>query len=542
MSISNCPYNTSLPSESRFSLRRPGLLHHLLIFAWLGLAIVNVLPARAETGPWIRNVVINRNNVFSPENGSLSGTAKLANKLHVVTREVTIKRELLFNAGDALDMELVAETERNLRGLSFLNHAEIAVEPASPDSVDVFVTVHDQWSLVPVAVLTSGGGLTRFGFGIEEANLLGRGKFLWGYGIYENDVGTTWSGGYDDPQLFGSTMQAGFSLANGPLIKSVNAYFEKPFKSSDTPWSWGGWGYLADEIERLFDAGQEVSRFETNIDEASVFATRSIGKRYRKWRFTIDYTYLYETHHAIPGQTTLPLSDDELVHATTLEVSRENHFFVEARRMNKFRRIEDLTLGNHSSLAVGRTGFPIPKGVKRWQIYADHSHSFQLSPSQLLFLTVGFTTKVEKDTIFSFGTRWYNFLKWQTIAFNLRGNFSNDLDVSRQFVLGGDSGLRGYPARQFTGDKLLNMNLETRIFPSLEVLTVALGGVVFVDVGNVWDRDESVDFKDLNAAAGAGLRLGFTRTPSAPVSRIDVGWPINRSGGPVLTFGVEQQF
>ena len=504
--------------------------------------MANVLPARAETGPWIRNVVINRNNVFSPENSPLSGTEKLANKFHVVTGEVTIKRELLFNAGDALDMELIAETERNLRDISFLNHAEIAIEPASPDSVDVVVTVHDQWSFVPVAVLTSGGGLTRLGFGIEEANLLGRGKFLWGYGVYENDVGTTWSGGYDDPQLFGSQLKSGFALANGPLIKSGSAYFEKPFKSSDTPWSWGGWGYLGEETERLFDAGQEVSRFETKTDEASIYTARSFGKRYQKWRFTLDYNYLFETHHSIPGQTTLPLADDELVHATTLEVSREKHFFVEVQRMNKFGRIEDLTLGNHSSLAIGRTGFPFPKGVKRWQIYADHSHYFQLSPGQLLFLTVGFTTKVEKDTIFSFGTRWYHFLDWQTIALNVKGNFSNDLDKSRQFVLGGDSGLRGYPARQFTGDKLLKMNLETRVFPSLEVLTVALGGVVFVDAGNVWDRDESVDFKDLNAAAGAGLRLGFTRTPSAPVSRIDVGWPINRSGGPVLTLGVDQQF
>lgn len=495
----------------------------------------------AYAGRPIRRVDVETRNVFEGGESGAPGWQRWADGLHITTRSVVIERELLFKAGDQLDPELIAESERNLRDLIFLHDLEITVVAAGPDSVDIRVISRDQFSLVPSLVLTSGGGLTHVGGGLEEVNFLGRGKQLWIEAVHETDVGVTWSGGYSDPQVLGSHLVGGFFGETGPLIQAIGGHFSKPFHKSDTPWSWGLWGGLEEETRRLFEGGGEVSRFLRNSDEIGIYASRSLGERYRKWRFTVGYDYQLKTYYEIEG-TTLPLAEDELTHTTSLTISRERHSFTVERWINKFGRKEDITLGNDSALIISRCGFPVNKGVKRWELDIYHDQKWRLSDRHYLFAELGFTTKFERDTIFSFQTRWYRILSRMTLALNIEGKFSNDLDVSRQFALGGDSGLRGYPAREFTGDKLLLANLEDRIFPDIEVFTLAIGGVAFVDAGHVWDRDESIDLSELNASAGFGLRLGVTRAPTAPISRIDVGWPLTRRGGPALTLGIEQHF
>ena len=50
---------------------------------------------------------------------------RVADRLHIRTREEIIRQELLFAPGDPLDKEAIAQTERNLRALVFLRDARI---------------------------------------------------------------------------------------------------------------------------------------------------------------------------------------------------------------------------------------------------------------------------------------------------------------------------------------------------------------------------------------------------------------------------------
>ena len=102
--------------------------------------------------------------------------------------------------------------------------------------------------------------------------------------------------------------------------------------------------------------------------------------------------------------------------------------------------------------------------------------------------------------------------------------------------------MRGYRAREFGGDKYLSINLEDRLFSGLEVLTMHVGGVVFVDAGNVWQRDEKITLKEMNYSVGLGLRLGYAKITGAPLVRFDIGFPIGGRGGYSFSFGIDQQF
>src|SRR5262245_22298608 len=54
------------------------------------------------------------------------GIARALDNLHVRTREATVRRQLLFSAGDTLDTLAVGESIRRLRNLRYLRDAELA--------------------------------------------------------------------------------------------------------------------------------------------------------------------------------------------------------------------------------------------------------------------------------------------------------------------------------------------------------------------------------------------------------------------------------
>jgi outer membrane translocation and assembly module TamA len=68
------------------------------------------------------------------------------------------------------------------------------------------------------------------------------------------------------------------------------------------------------------------------------------------------------------------------------------------------------------------------------------------------------------------------------------------------------------------------------------ILLGSLGGVVFLDGGNVWEDDWSVAVDDLRYAVGAGLRYV---TPVGPV-RVDWGYQLNPIDG-LLVEGAPQE-
>jgi outer membrane protein insertion porin family len=113
----------------------------------------------------------------------------------------------------------------------------------------------------------------------------------------------------------------------------------------------------------------------------------------------------------------------------------------------------------------------------------------------------------------------------------------SDLPASERFFTGGDTSVRGF-ARDSLGDA---GTLDPNGFPTGgHALTVVnaelrarlwreLGGVVFLDAGNVFRRVADVDLGALRTSAGFGFRY---KSPLGPV-RVDFGFRLgSRRGGP----------
>ena len=98
---------------------------------------------------------------------------------------------------------------------------------------------------------------------------------------------------------------------------------------------------------------------------------------------------------------------------------------------------------------------------------------------------------------------------------SLEADATHRLDPENQLLLGGDSGLRGYPLRYQDGDHRVLFSLEQRVFTNWYPFRLFhVGGAIFFDAGRVWSNDpsKSAQIQGLLKDIGFGLRLGSSRS------------------------------
>jgi outer membrane protein assembly complex protein YaeT len=114
-----------------------------------------------------------------------------------------------------------------------------------------------------------------------------------------------------------------------------------------------------------------------------------------------------------------------------------------------------------------------------------------------------------------------------------------DLPITERYFAGGSTTLRGFDVDEAGppgGGQLLTIeNVEYRV-PIKAFSFGALGGAVFYDTGNVFERPSDFSFADYTHSAGLGLRF---LTPLGPV-RFDVGFNLNPKIRP-NDFGVPER-
>jgi len=102
------------------------------------------------------------------------GLARALDGLHVRTRTATVRRQILFSAGDTLDTLAVGESIRRLRRLRYLRDVELSGVRCGAGPVDLVLTTRDDWSVKPKVQVRSG----KSEIGVTERNLLGSGREL----------------------------------------------------------------------------------------------------------------------------------------------------------------------------------------------------------------------------------------------------------------------------------------------------------------------------------------------------------------------------
>ena len=499
--------------------------------------------------PRIGTIRIVTHEVFEETSTGIAWLYRVANTLHARTRERVIRRELLFAPGDPLDPELLAQTERNLRALPFLRDARVEISPVDgggdghAEAVTVTVLTWDAWSTSPRIDFARVDNRFVWELGASEKNLLGVGKEVLVSHRRDIDRAANYFV-YRDRQFVGSRLSLTAGVTDQTDGGAGSLALERPFFSPADPWSFALRGGAFERDDRLFGDGEEVGRLRHVARWADVELAKAVIRRPTQ-AFRVHFAYRLREDHVASL-----LRDFSILE---VGVSSRQQRFVELTHVSRFETPEDFNLGAQSTAAFGISTPQL--GAEDGTVLffsAGYSRGFLFGPEHLLIGTVGAQGRRRHGSFQNVLTEArLRYLRKHTTRHALVGSLAyrhgGNLDREVQLLLGAQSGLRGYPIRQFAGTRSLLLTAEERWFVADDIgQLVSLGVAAFVDAGFAWPEGQGVDLSDLRTSLGIGLLVGRNRlSTSASGLRFDLAYaldPIPDRGRWVFTSGSAIRF
>lgn len=485
----------------------------------------------------IGKIIITRGNVFDLNKQEEDVFLfRLANSLHVVTRESIIENQLLFQTGEHYSHRLLMETERLLRTTGYLVDAEIKpVRYNDTDNiVDIEVATHDAWTFTGSISFGREGGKNSFSAEIAESNLLGFGKDLqlrFDSNVDRNETQIK----YVDPLLFGTRNRLTLVYADKSDGGTKFFSLERPFYSLDTRWAMGIAAGTDNQTESLYEFGEIINQFGHYSELADAywgFSQGYVENLVYRWR--IGYEKRLDEFSPSTDFPNYPVPDDRDFRYPFLGFHLYEDKIIKTRRIRLIQRTEDLNLGNDINVKLGWSDESFGATNEGLVFDAIANMAFKPSVGQLILFTPEFSGNIDDGTAHNtklgFTSRYYlPNIRNQIFYAALSAEYVKNPYLDEQILLGGDSGLRGYPLRYQWGDRKFLLTLEQRFYSSWNLLELAnVGGLVFFDVGRAWfPGTEKTATTDILKDVGFGMRLTSTRSSGAVVLHIDLAFPLD---------------
>jgi len=471
---------------------------------------------------------------------------RMINALHARTRDHVILRELLIKPGSKATDLAIDESERNLRALSFVKSAEIERIRVSSGEADLIVRTQDSWTTQPQINFGSEGGQSKFEIGFVEENIMGFGKEM-SYFYRDDPDEKEQELEYKDPQLWGTRMRLDSSFRAFTTGNSQKLAVQRPFFSIRTHNAWSVGASRDKHLEKLFENATETTRYNVRNSTLNGFYGRRLGEDpFIAHRLFLGYSYsenLYsEEARTSPG--TLPKS--RAFSGPLLRWQREPEDFIKDTFLDKAGRVEDVNLGHR---ATAESGYSTELfGATQNTVPITLKHSFGLGEAQdsISLFEYGMSGRynVSGDAgrdrqlvhnLYSVAMNHYRHGRtvWPlTHIFHAEAAYMQRPDSDNLLELGGETGLRGFRNRAFTGNKTMLFNWETRVFYPDEILRLTyLGAAAFVDVGQAQPVGQSFRHEDFHTNIGVGLRIGLSRSSGGSVYRVDVAYALGKVPG-----------
>jgi len=390
------------------------------------------------------------------------------------TKEKVITREINIQPGDLFDFEKVKKSLQKIYNLGYFEDVTMKLEPGSEEDVVVLV----------IKVIEKNTG--KFGIGAG----------------YNSEEGLMGFASIEEMNLFGGGQKVGAKLELGGRT-TYKVSFLEPWLAN-TPTSLGFDVYDTTTNQEDKEGEEVIAEYdEIKLGGRLIFGRKisdsiNLGLELKTERVNYDLI-----SGALPEDTNEGLTNS-LMPTFTYD-TRDNVF--------------DPTSGWYSSLSIEKAG-----GFLR----GDYNFT-----KYNLTLRTYLSTDFFKD-IFNIGSlkKITDNLSKGVLAFRAMGGMADtDLPSFAEYQVGGMNTIRGYDSGEFSGDKSLVFNAEYR-FPLAENFQA----VLFVDWGQTWDIEESIDIADLKFGRGVGVRFD---TPIGPI-RLDYG--INEEGIGKTYFSIGHTF
>lgn len=309
-------------------------------------------------------------NDTTPQHRNLG--VRIADALHTKTKEKFIKANLFFNEGDNLYPYLLADNERHLRSLIFIQDAKIVVKPAGIEkTVDAFIYVKDNFSIGGNGNFNGG---SNFDVELKEENFMGNAQKISAKMIYDEtrNPKTGFGAEFIQRNMWGSfaDFSVGFKAFNGafntgkPEESYLYAKLDRPLVSPYLPFT-GQAEISLHTTKNGYNLADSVFNKEVkyNYLEFDAWGGYNLGtKRYLKSntqsriRKFIAIRAFHKNFNEVPGRfaNTINLNYiDATGFLGAINIFKQN--FYKAKYIYGFGRNEDVPEGFNASIIGGWT-------------------------------------------------------------------------------------------------------------------------------------------------------------------------------------------
>ena len=313
-------------------------------------------------------------------------------------------------------------------------------------------------------------------------------------------------------------------LAAGISNSDGNGYqldLSQPYYTLDSHRAWGSNNSSIQQENSIYSKGEVIDEIKVDDKSHSVFLGWSKGlKNNSVSRFKVGWNYS-ETQYGelLPITQSYPWFEYEYI----------KEQYTTRTNFKSMGEVEDVQLGLNYTLGVGFLNKGLGSSEEHIRLTANASKGYEFKKS-LVLLQSDFTSylgdgRLQGESL-NLKSEFFTFNKNGSDLY-FSGNFhlKNNLQLGEQLLLGGDSGLRGYPKGYQDGTKSLVLTAEKRFhFDWYPYQLAKFGAVVFADAGTAWGGESK---SKILTDVGFGLRIIPTRTSKTKALHLDFAFPLD---------------
>ena len=518
------------------SIHIPMILY-LLFISYLSGQVSN--PDRYYIG----SITIVRDPVFEIDNAtSYNLVFSMANKLHILTKTRIIQNELLFHEGDVYDHELVEETERNLRKLDIIGEEFIRRDTINHNTINLAVHTRDKWSTELGGGYKQEGGIRTLRMTAQDHNFLGnaqRIKLSFNQRSDRDDPeGMEFT--FYDRRLLGTWWEGLLQYKRAEELDLRSMLFRRRFYTEAATWAASANVNQSTRKLYYYYRGERIREFQITQHHQTAWFSVSSGDL-KKLRLGAAIVRVRTQSDELPLR---PAYNLDLV---CLSISPRFRRYYKERYLNNFGRTEDVPVGYLFNILVGKNFYNKRQNTPDYYLRIDLQHAFSIRPAHYLGLHTSLSSFLlgnqHKDMTLSMMLIQHTKLSLQhTFTARLISVLGHTWSPYRQVTLGAPNGLRGYQAHALTGQRLLLLNLEDRIFTPLKFWIFHFGFVMFFDLGAVWKESDYFDIQKLTSSFGVGLRIENAVQQGSGILRIDFAFRPDKGSLAQISITTDQLF
>lgn len=488
-------------------------------------------------GQWvIGDIQVIRHEVFDVKRKDTFWFHRFANRYHVLTKESTVRDDLLFTSGAPLALTELAETERLLRSRRYLRHAEVSIQSYCPhqNTVNILVESWDNWSLLPKIELGHEGGETKSALGFSQDNWMGSGNQL--QAEYFNDSERDgFQLRFMSPNIFGKYWRTSMSYADNSDGESYAFDLEKPFYRFNSPRAYGL--KLAKDIKTIseYALGDEINEYNSNAEFLELYTGWTLSQQQDTVQHLLVGASMDERTFTANNATIWPVPADRDLSQLWLGWEWIEADYQKLQNIFLFHRTEDINFGWQANLRLGRLQQGWGASTSGWQWRASLQKNWVLSEQSWLIFNSDYqqldASRLPSQQRFGVHLRYIRHLTERQVWISqLRWSWGKNLFRDELTTLGGDDGMRAFPLYYQTGNKAVIASSEYRYITNWHVyqlFDVALAG--FVDAGRAWDHPIQPNPLDQGTlyGYGIGLRILPSHSSRGSIISIDLAKPVS---------------